>query len=480
MEKSERRFPLQIRHTTGKNKNMKTLLKNGTLVTGERTYQADLLISGKRIEKIEAEISAEGAHVIDVTGMLVFPGFIDAHTHFDMDNGVTVTADDFDTGTRSAVAGGTTTILDFATQARGKSLTEAVEIWHKKADGKSHCNYGFHVAITEWNSKTAAEMETMTALGITSYKVYLAYDALRLRDQDIFEVLSEAKQQGAIVGAHCENGDLVDVLIKKQLALGHFGPKAHPASRPDVVEAEAVGRFLTIAGLAKCPVNIVHMSSEMGMAAARLARQQGTTVYVETCPQYLLLEDTLYASPGFEGAKYVISPPLRKTHDREALWTAISTGEVDTVATDHCAFNYKAQKELGKSDFSKIPNGAPGVQARPSLLYTYGVKEGLLSLEAFCRLLSENPAKLYGMYPQKGCLFAGSDADIVVWNPKAKSVIDASTQLSACDYTPFEGMNTTGEAAYVFVNGVLAAQSGIIKNTYQGEYIARKPSIYWR
>lgn len=459
---------------------MKTLIQNGYVVTDGKKFRADVLIEDGKIGQVQLEIVCADAQVIDAAGKLIFPGFIDAHTHFDMDNGVMVTADDFDTGTAAAVAGGTTTVLDFATQDKGGSLAQAAESWHGKADGKCHCNYGFHMAITDWNESTRQEMQEMTECGITSYKVYLAYDALRLRDSSVYEVLLEARQQGAIVGAHCENGDLVDVLVKKQLALGHTQPGGHPLSRPDVVEAEAVNRFLDIAQIADCPVNIVHLSTADGMQAICRARVNGQKVYVETCPQYLILDDSRYTLPGFEGAKYVISPPLRQLGDQRALWDAMDAGEIDTIATDHCAFNFKGQKDCGADDFSKIPNGAPGVQTRAALLYTYGVVQGNMEDTVFSELLSENPAKLYGMYPQKGCIAVGSDADIVVWDPRAEDAIHEQTQLSACDYTPYEGIRTVGRADYVFVNGTIVAEKGRLVQPNQGRYVCRKPSLLWR
>lgn len=459
---------------------MKTLIKNGTVVTDGKKFRSDVLLADGKIELVKPGIEAEGARVVDAAEKLMFPGFIDAHTHFDMDNGTTVTADDFDTGTASAVAGGTTTVLDFATQDRGGTLRQAVDAWHKKADGKSHCNYGFHMAITGWDDDVRREMRDMTACGVTSYKVYLAYDALRLSDASVYEVLSEAKEQGAIVGAHCENGDLVDEMVKKQMALGNVGPGGHPLSRPDAVEEEAVDRFLTIARLADCPVVIVHMSSNAGMRAAQRARSRWQKLYVETCPQYLMLDESRYSLPGFEGAKYVISPPLRKQADQWALWDAIQATEIDTIATDHCSFNFKGQKDLGLGDFSKIPGGAPGVQTRPALMYTCGVAGGKMDDVSFGRLLSENPARLYGMYPQKGRIAAGSDADVVVWDPRAEDVISVRTQLSACDYTPYEGMRTVGRADFVFVNGIMVVENGTLARRNQGRYVCRKPGLLWR
>lgn len=291
---------------------MKMLLKGGTVVSAEGSRKADILIEEEKIIEVGSDLSSDGAQVIDVSGKLLFPGFIDTHTHFDLDNGVFMTADDFETGTMAAIAGGTTTILDFATQNKGETLTEALENWHKKADNVSSCDYGFHMAITDWNEAVKEELSVMTREGVTSYKLYMAYDALRVNDAEIFDVLKAVKAENGIVGMHCENGDLVNKLIAKEKALGHFGPEAHPVSRPEEVEAEAIYRYMAIAKMADAPVNVVHLSTKRGLELIKEARKEGQKVYIETCPQYLLLDDSRYSLPDFEGGKYVMSPPLRK------------------------------------------------------------------------------------------------------------------------------------------------------------------------
>lgn len=342
------------------------VIQNGTLVSAEKTWQADLAVEGSKITAIAPEIPiSPGDQIVDASGCLVFPGFIDPHTHLEMDNGVTVTADDFPSGTLAALCGGTTTVIDFATQDRGHSLNRALALWHEKAEGRSSCNYAFHMAITDWNENTRRELRDMVSAGVTSLKVYLAYDALRVDDGQLLDILGECRSLGLQIGCHCENGDVVNLLQKRELSKGNRGPAAHLLSRPPEAEAEAISRYCYIASLADCPVTVVHLSSAAGLEEVRRARARGQTVWAETCPQYLLLDDSRYRLPGFEGAKYVMSPPLRSPADREALCRAVVDGEVDTIATDHCSYNFAGQKELGQEDFTKIPNGAPGWSTGP-------------------------------------------------------------------------------------------------------------------
>lgn len=458
---------------------MSILLKGGTVVSANGSRQADILIEGEKIARIGSRLDAKEAQVIDVTGKLLFPGFIDTHTHFDLDNGVFMTADNFETGTMAAVAGGTTTVLDFATQNKGETLEEALENWHKKADEESSCDYGFHMAITDWNASVKEEIPVMTKEGVTSYKLYMAYDSLRVSDSEIYQVLKAVAAENGIVGMHCENGDLVNEGIAAEKAAGHFKPSAHPASRPDTVEAEAIYRYMAIAKMAGAPVNIVHLSTERGLELIKAARKEGQKVYIETCPQYLLLNDETYSLPDFEGGKYVMSPPLRKPSDQEALWRALREDTADTIGTDHCSFRFQGQKDYGKDDFSKIPNGAPGVEHRPALIYHFGVREGKITKEQMCRLLAENPAKLFGMYPQKGVLLEGSHADIVVWNPEQEWVIEAKTQVQNVDYTPYEGIRVAGRPEMVFLRGEKVAENGEVLKKNCGTYVHRGPCEYF-
>ncbi len=451
---------------------MKYLLKGGTVISGSDTLKADVLIEDEKIKEVGTKIPEEDATVIDVAGKYVFPGFIDAHTHFDLEVSGTVTADNFDTGTKAAIVGGTTCVIDFATQNKGETLQEGLDNWHKKADNRSSCDYGFHMAISEWNPHTSEEVPHMFQEGITTFKLYMTY-ASRVRDGEIYEVLKRIKEYGGIVGVHCENGELIDQLIAEQKRAGNFSPSAHPVSRPACIEAEAINRFLTIAKLVDVPVIVVHLSTKEGFEVIQRAAEKGQKVYVETCPQYLLLDESKYYLPGFESAKYVISPPLRTKEDSECLWKGLKEEKIHTLATDHCSFTLK-QKEMGKDDYTKIPNGMPGVETRAAVMYTYGVLEDRISLTQMCKLMAENPAKLYGLYPGKGTVQAGSDADIVVWDPEYQGKITAENQMQNVDYAPFEGYNIKGRPEKVFLRGQLLVEDGKLLKENQGKYISRK------
>lgn len=455
---------------------MSILLKGGIVVSPEGSQKADIRIKGEFIEEVGEDLSPNGERVIDVREKLIFPGFIDTHTHFDLDAGEFFTADNFATGTKAAIAGGTTTILDFTTQNKGETLMEALDNWHRKAEGCSSCDYGFHMSISDWNKDCQKELKEMTKAGVTSYKLYMAYDNLKVTDGEIFEILKAVKEEGGIIGVHCENGDLIKERIQEEKSLGHFTPKFHPLSRPDDVEAEAVNRYITIGKLANAPINIVHLSSKKAYEIVRKAREEGQKVYVESCPQYFLLNDTKYNLPDFESAKYVLSPPLRKKEDIDCLWKAIKENQIDTMGTDHCSFNYKGQKDRGRDDFSKIPNGIPGVEHRPALMYTYGVEEQRITKEQMCAVLSTNGAKLFGMYPEKGIIEAGSKADIVVWNTDYCSEITAKEQLQNVDYTPYEGMKIRGRAEAVFLRGNQVVENGNVIKENTGQYVYRKKS----
>ena len=438
-------------------------------------------MAGGRIAELGPGLAPGASRVIDAQERLVFPGFIDTHTHFEMNKGFpNETADDWYTGTRAALAGGTTTVLDFAEPERGATLASALETWHGRADGAACCNYGFHMTVKDWSPSIRSELREMTAAGVTSYKVYLAYDNLRLSDAAAYEVVKAVGAEGGVVGCHCENGDLVTEGIRAQQAAGNLSPAAHPLSRPPAVEAEAVGRWLTIAELAGCPVNIVHLSTLRGLEAVRAARTRGQRLYVETCPQYLLLDERSYRLPGFESAKFVLSPPLRAQENCAALWDALEAGEIDTIGTDHCSFRFHGAKELGREDFSKIPNGIPGVEHRPSLMYTYGVAAGRITAVDMARLLAENPARLFGMYPQKGVLAVGSDADLVIFDPNDTGRITAETQYQNVDYTPYEGMALRGRVDTVLLGGEVAVEGGRVLLERRGRYVSRGPSGFWR
>ena len=441
------------------------------VVSPKGIKKADVLICGEKIVAVGKRLDTDAAR-IDVGGRLIFPGFIDAHTHFDLEVSDTVTADDFASGTRSAIAGGVTTVVDFATQNKGESLFDALNNWHIKAFANSSCDYAFHMAISDWREDVRAELPAMFEQGVTSFKVYMIYDAMELCDREIYEIMTELKQYGGIVGCHCENSGIIGKLREEALAHGAFTPASHPKTRPDYAEAEAVRRFLTIAEAADAPAIVVHLSTREGYEEVCRARERGVRVYAETCPQYLLLDDSVYGRPFGESAKFVCSPPLRKPEDRKALWQALRADRLDTISTDHCSFTME-QKRAGLSDFTKIPNGMPGVETRAILMYTYGVRKKRISLPQMCAYLSENPAKLYGMYPKKGAIRVGSDADIVVFDPRGGGVISAQNSLSACDYNPYEGVRTEGQIERVYLRGQLVFSGGEITLPNRGKFVTR-------
>ena len=452
---------------------MKYLLKNGTLVSGAGTEQKDILIEGEKIVKIAPHIEEGDAEEINVEGKLLFPGFIDGHTHFDLEVAGTVTADDFETGTRAAILGGTTLVIDFASQDKGgHTLKEGLEKWHKKADGKCSCDYSFHMSIVEWNEETEKEIQDMIEEGITSFKLYMTYPAMMVEDRDLYKILKKLNEYGCFAGVHCENAGVIDALIEEAKKEGRLGPENHPLVRPDTMEAEAVHRLLVIAKEAGAPVMVVHLTNKKAYEEIVKARENGQTVFAETCPQYLLLDDSAYSKPDFGGAVYVCAPPLRKKEDQDCLWKALAKGEIQTVATDQCSFTLE-QKAMGKDDFTKIPGGLPGVQTRGTLLYTYGVREGKITVEQMCLLLSENPAKLYGVYPKKGALLEGSDGDIVVFDPEKESVISAKTHAYNTDNNPFEGFALHGDIDKVFLRGNLVVEGGKVVEEKTGEYVKR-------
>ncbi len=459
---------------------MSFLLKNGTLVTPGGVLTGDVLLRGERIAAIGSHLPCPlGTEVLDCTGKLVLPGCIDTHTHFEMNKGLpNETADDWASGTLSALCGGTTTVLDFAEPERGASLQSALDTWHSRAEGHASCNYGFHMTIKDWNEAIRAELPAMAKQGVSSYKIYLAYQ-LRVSDAVAYEAVKAVSALGGVTGCHCENGELVELGVKEQKARGNLGPRAHPAARPPAVEAEAVCRYLAIAERAGGAVNVVHLSTKRGLELARAARDRGQPVYLETCPQYLLLDDSVYDLPGFESAKYVFSPPARSREDVEALWEAVADGSIDTVGTDHCSFTTEV-KALGREDFSGIPNGMPGVEDRLRLLYTYGVAAGRIGLERLVELLSANPARLFGMWPLRGALAVDSIADIVIYDPNITERISTKTNHSACDYDPYEGMEVRGRVDTVLLGGEVAVSEGKPVRTGLGRFVHRGGAQFWR
>ena len=450
---------------------MKRLFRGGTVVDGQRAYRADVLTEGEKIVRIAEHITDAADEVVDCAGLLLLPGFIDAHTHFDLDVCNTTTADDFYSGSRAALRGGTTTVIDFACPNKGESLRYGLDLWHKKA-ANCACDYGFHMTIDDWNEGIEAELDDMFREGITSFKMYMTYPAMMIGDEAMYHALTALKKRGGICGVHCENSGVIDALVAEKKAAGENTVGCHPETRPDYLEAEAVSRLLRIAQAAGAPVIIVHTTNAAAMEEVAHARDRGQRVYVETCPQYLTLDKSAYYQEDWlESAKFVCSPPLRTEADREALWQGLREGTVQTVSTDHCSFTMQ-QKKAGRESFTAIPGGMPGVETRGEVVYTAGVAAGKIDLPTFVRALSENPARLYGLYPRKGVLTEGSDADIVLYDPAAHHTITAGGTASNCDYTPYEGFMTVGSIRRVYLRNALAVDNGAVQNTC-GIYLKR-------
>ena len=460
-------------------------IENGTIVRPEKSFRGNLYIEGEKIKKIfkESEQEEEQAFLnslskapdrINAEGKLLFPGFIDCHTHFELHVAGTVTCDDFPSGTRAAISGGTTSIVDFGTQYKGESLMEGFRNWQKKAVKGASCDYGFHMSISDWNENSKKECQKMMEEGLSTFKIYMTYD-IQVDDEEMFEILEELKKVGGITGVHCENTGMIAALQKELLSDPKTKVKvsSHYLSRPDDAEAEAINRMLYIANVVDTPIIDVHLTCEKGLNEIREARKRGQTVFAETCPQYLTMTEDLYKSDFETSARYVIAPPLRKKSDQEALWKALADGEIQTVCTDHCSFTLE-QKNLGKEDFRKIPGGMPGVETRAEVIFSEGVIKGRITKERMCALLSENPAKLYGMYPEKGVLREGSDADIVLINPNRKKRITKETQVSRSDYAPLEGLEVQGVVEEVFLRGALVAKEGKVLKENCGKYLKRK------
>ena len=451
------------------------LIKNGLVVNGTGSVQADVRICDGKIAAVKAGLLPEaGEEVVDASGCLVVPGGIDAHTHFDMPCGEIQTSDDFTQGTRAAVAGGTTTIIDFSEPEHGASLQSGLDRWHEKADRKSYCDYSFHMTVARYDSSIEAEIQSMIEQGVTSFKAYTAYKGdLGVDDRDLYRLLELMKKHRTLLLVHCENGDILD---QRRSELGETAPGAvasHPLSRPNAVEHDAVSRVIDMARLIKVPVYIVHTSTQEALMEIVKAREEGETVYCETCPHYLLLTEEKYLLPGFEGAKYVCSPPLRKEKDREALWQGIREGAVDTVSTDHCSFNYEGQKTLGREDFRLIPNGMPGVENRLELMYSQAASQGL-AYSDIARLTAENPAKIFGLYPGKGVIKEGSDADLVIIKEGSGVTISAGTQRQHVDYNPYEGMAVSHKVQQVFLRGQQIIKDGTVADAApKGRYLLR-------
>jgi dihydropyrimidinase len=439
---------------------MSLLIRNGEIITADSRYHADILVEGEVITQIGADLQApEGAEVIDATGKYVFPGFIDPHVHIYLPFMGTVTRDDHSSGSQAALLGGTTTFIEMLAPPRSDDLLEAYELWTSMAAGSSACDYTFHIGVTRFDDSTEAALRQLVAQGMTSFKVFLAYKgAFGIDDEELFRALTLARELGVTVAAHCENSELVAQLQQRLLSEGKTGPEWHEPSRPEQVEADGVHHFTTYLELTGATGYIVHLSCESALRVALDARKRGVKLGIEVVIPHLVLDKSYAELPDFEGAKYVMSPPLRDKRNQGPLWSALQQGAIDTVATDHAPFDFAGQKDMGRDNFTHIPNGIPSIEDRVNLLYTYGVSRGQLDINRFVAAASTNAAKAFGLFPRKGTISVGSDADLVIFDPHYRGVLSAGTQRMAADYNGFEGMQIDGRAETVTVRGRVAVQ----------------------
>jgi dihydropyrimidinase len=433
---------------------MRTLIRHGTVVTATAAAPRDVLVDGETISRVEPEISEPADRVVDARGKYVIPGGIDVHTHLDMPLGDITTSDDFESGTIAAAFGGTTCVVDFAVQSQGRSLSEAFETWMRKAEGRAALDYGFHMIVCDLPPGRESELDALVSEGVTSFKLFMAYPGrLMLDDATILRVLKRTAANGGMVLMHAEDGAAIELLVRRALADGHTEPRYHALTRPPATEADAVRRAIALAGRAGVPIYIVHVSAAEAVEEIAAARGRGAAVWGETCPQYLFLSDECYEAPDFEGAKYVMSPPLRARAGQARLWQGLALNDLQVVATDHCPFRMRDQKTLGREDFTKIPGGAPGIETRMSLLFDGGVRLERLSLSRWVEVTATNPARLFGLYPRKGAIAPGSDADVVVWNPQREITWSAATHHMRVDYNPYEGRLVKGAPDLVLSRG---------------------------
>jgi dihydropyrimidinase len=454
---------------------MDLVIKNGTIVTSTETYQADIGVLGETIALIGRDLS--GDNVIDAGGLYVMPGGVDPHTHLDLPFMGSVSADDFHTGTVAAACGGTTTIIDFAIQGAGQTLQEALDIWLEKADGKAAIDYGMHVAIGDMDDERMAEMGDMVDAGVPSFKIFMAYKgSFMVDDETLFRSLLRAKEVGGLICVHAENGDVLNYLINKHIAEGKTAPIWHALSHPPEAEAEATHRAVVLAGMTDAPLYVVHMTCADALEALKAGRAKGFKVYGETCPQYLMFTVDKYEEPDFEGAKYVMSPPLRPQGNPEALWHGLACGDLQSVGTDHCPFNFVGQKDMGIDDFSQIPNGMPGVETRLPLLYHFGVNEGRFSINRFVELVATGPARLFGLLPRKGTVAIGADADLVVWDPHKERLLTKENLHMNVDYSPYEEITVRGYPTLVLQRGkVIVEDEVFVGEVGAGRFLKRDP-----
>ena len=454
---------------------MSLLIKNGRIITAEQDYIADIYIEKDKITIIGLSLNIQADKIIDAKGKYVIPGGIDVHTHLDMPFGGTTSSDDFETGTIGAAFGGTTSLIDFAIQPKGKSMREGLDIWRKKAEGKATIDYGFHMIITDLPDERICEMDDMVAEGVTSFKLFLAYpNVLMVDDATIFKALKQTSKNGGLVCMHAENGMVIDHIVKETVAKGNLSPLYHALSRPAAAEGESTNRAIALAEMAGTPIYIVHLTCNDALLKVSDARAKGQPVFAETCPQYLYLSIDDISKPDFEGAKYVFSPPVREKWNQEKLWAGLQKNDLQVVSTDHCPFNFKGQKDMGKDNFTKIPNGGPGLENRLHLLYQGGVNEKRFSLNRWVELTSTNPAKIFGMYPRKGTITPGSDADIVIWNPEKELTISAKTHHMRVDYSMFEGKKVKGDTDLVISRGeVIVENKKFLGKPGRGNFVKR-------
>jgi dihydropyrimidinase len=452
------------------------LIKGGRVVTASDDYIADVFIERERVTLIGESLDHDADRVIDARGKLVLPGCVDPHTHLDMPFGGTVTIDDVESGQTAAAFGGTTCHVDFCIQGHGQAFAEALSDWHAKAEGKQLIDMGYHIAVTDLSAPGALdELAGLPDQGVTSYKLFMAYKgALMVDDETLFRTMQVAARTGALVMVHAENGDAIDVLVKQALAAGHTEPWWHAKTRPPETEGEATNRAIQLAHVAGSPLYVVHVSCKESVEPIALARAKGWNVFGESCTQYFFVDETFLQRLNFEGAKYVYTPPPREKANQDVLWDAVRTDTLSVISTDHCAFNWDGQKSLGRDDFSKIPNGGPGLEDRLQMIYTFGVREGRIGLNRMVELLATNPAKLFGLYPRKGTLAVGSDADIVIFDPERRTTISAATHHSRIDYSLYEGTEVVGVPEIVLLRGNLLVENGELAATPGiGQYVAR-------
>jgi dihydropyrimidinase len=462
---------------------MSLLITNGRIVTASDDYVADIYCEDGTITAIGAELPTDrfqADHTIDAAGKYVLPGGIDVHTHLNMPFGGTTSADDFESGTVAAAFGGTTTIVDFAIQYRGQTMRHALDDWRKRADGKAVIDYGFHMIITELEDAGLQEMDRMVREeGITSFKLFMAYPGVfMVDDATIFRALRRTGENGGLVCMHAENGGVIDELVKDALRRGQTAPKYHALTRPPTAEGEATGRAIALAEMAGVPIYIVHLSAAHALEKVKQARDMGLPAYAETCPQYLFLSYDNYEEPGFDGAKYVMSPPLREKWHQDVLWKGIAKNDLQVVSTDHCPFCMADQKVLGKDDFSKIPNGAPGIETRLTLVHDGGVRPGRISLNRFVEVCSTTPARMFGLFPRKGTIAVGSDADIVIFDPNRSATLGVKTLHMKVDYNPYEGTVVQGAPSMVICGGqIIVDGDRFVGRKGGGRFLRRGPSL---